>query len=67
MMPVMNGVDLAIQFKAIWPKVGVLLFSGVLMSDLLRENAKANGHHFDMLAKSIHPKAMLAAIEVLGR
>lgn len=67
MMPALNGVDLAIQFKAIYPSVRVLLFSGVLMSDLLRDDAKAKGHHFDILAKPIHPKSLLAAIEGLSK
>jgi CheY-like chemotaxis protein len=65
-MPVLNGVELAIQFKTIYPTVRVLLFSGVLISDLLRKDAKDKGHDFDILAKPIHPKALLAAIEALG-
>jgi CheY-like chemotaxis protein len=67
MMPVLNGVDLAIQFKAIYPSVRVLLFSGVLISGLLRDDAKAKGHHFDILAKPIHPKSLLAAIEGISK
>src|SRR5580692_5738979 len=43
-MPVLNGVELAIQFKTIYPTVRVLLFSGVLISDLLRRDAKDKGH-----------------------
>jgi CheY-like chemotaxis protein len=65
MMPVLNGIDLGIQFKAIYPNVRVLLFSGV-SSAHLRKDAKGNAHHFDILAKPIHPKALLAAIEALG-
>jgi len=65
-MPKLNGVDLGIQFKAIYPTVKVLLFSGVLSTAHLHEDAKGKGHDFDILAKPIHPKALLAAIEALG-
>jgi DNA-binding NtrC family response regulator len=66
MMPTLNGIDLGIQFKAIYPQVRVLLFSGAASSARLWEDAKSNGHDFDILAKPIHPKALLAAIEMLG-
>jgi DNA-binding response OmpR family regulator len=61
MMPALNGIDLGIQFKAIYPKVLVLLFSGHQ-----REDARSKGHGFDILSKPIHPKALLAAIKTLG-
>jgi CheY-like chemotaxis protein len=65
MMPVLNGIDLGIQFKAIYPKVKVLLFSGV-SSAHLREDAKGTAHDFDILAKPIHPKDLLSAVRALG-
>jgi hypothetical protein len=67
MMPTLNGIDLGIQFKAIYPHVRVLLFSGILASVDLRRDAKAKGHDFEMLSKPIHPTALLAAIEALGK
>jgi CheY-like chemotaxis protein len=67
MMPALNGVDLAIQFKAIYPNVRVLLFSGVLMSDLVVGGAKAKGHHFEMLPKPIHPTELLTAIGTISK
>jgi DNA-binding NtrC family response regulator len=66
-MPKLNGIDLGIQFKVIYPKVRVLLFSGLLSPADLRGNTQGNGHDFDMLAKPVHPKALLAAIENLGQ
>jgi DNA-binding NtrC family response regulator len=66
-MPKLNGIDLGIQFKAIYPHVRVLLFSGVLSSAHWREDASSKGHNFEILAKPIHPKALLAAIEALGK
>jgi DNA-binding response OmpR family regulator len=65
MMPTLNGIDLGILFEAIYPRVRVLLFSGAFASAGLQDHAKGNGHHFDILAKPIHPKMLLAAIEAL--
>jgi DNA-binding NtrC family response regulator len=65
-MPQLNGIDLGIQFKAIYPNVRVLLFSGVPASFHLREDAEGKGHEFDILEKPIHPKALLAALKTLG-
>jgi DNA-binding NtrC family response regulator len=60
MMPTLNGIDLGMQFKVIYPTVKVLLFSGVSADHF------SKGHDFDILAKPIHPVAFLAAIEALG-
>jgi DNA-binding NtrC family response regulator len=67
MMPALNGIDLGIQFKAIYPDVKVLLFSGAPSFADLWELANGRGHQFDILAKPIHPEALLAAIEALGK
>jgi DNA-binding NtrC family response regulator len=67
MMPALNGIDLGIQFKAIYPTVKVLLFSGAPSSADLWETANSRGHKFDLLSKPIHPKALLTAIESLGK
>jgi DNA-binding NtrC family response regulator len=67
MMPTLNGVDLGIQFKAIYPSVKVLLFSGVPESADLWRDANSKGHRFKILAKPVHPEEMLAAIEALGQ
>jgi CheY-like chemotaxis protein len=65
-MPTLNGVDLAIQFKAIYPSVRGLLFSGIPESADLWGDAKGKGHRFEMLAKPVHPEVLLAAIKTLG-
>ncbi len=65
MMPVLNGIDLGMQFKAIYPNVRVLLFSGV-SSAHLREDSKGTAHGFDILAKPIHPTELLSAIRALS-
>jgi CheY-like chemotaxis protein len=66
MMPLLNGIDLGVQFKAIYPQVKVLLFSGAPASAGLREDASRMGHEFDILAKPVHPERLLAAIATLG-
>lgn len=67
MMPVLNGIDLGIQFKAIYPDVKVLLFSGAASFASIWELANGRGNPFDTLAKPIQPEALLAAIERLGK
>jgi DNA-binding NtrC family response regulator len=66
MMPALNGIDLGVQFKAIYPSVKVLLFSGTSSFANLWDMANTKGHKFDLLSKPIHPQALLKAIEALG-
>lgn len=65
MMPQLNGVDLAAQFKAIHPECKVLLFSGQASTADLLEKAHHKGQRFEILAKPIHPKDLLSAIQQL--
>jgi CheY-like chemotaxis protein len=64
-MPGMNGVELAIHLKALCPKCKVLLFSGQASTSDLLTAARDAGHDFELLAKPIHPKDLLAAIRKL--
>jgi DNA-binding NtrC family response regulator len=64
MMPQLNGIDLGVQFKAIYPSCRILLFSGQAATGDLMEAARKKGHNFDLLAKPIHPKDLL---EVIGK
>jgi DNA-binding NtrC family response regulator len=64
-MPEMNGVELAIVFRNVFPSCRVFLFSGALATTSLLEEAKQQGYEFQVLAKPIHPKEMLAAIRNL--
>ena len=61
-MPGMNGVDLAIHLRSLYPKCKVLLFSGQAATREIIDLAKNAGHDFELLAKPIHPKDLLAAI-----
>jgi DNA-binding response OmpR family regulator len=61
-MPVLDGVSMAIQIRRSLPEVRVLLFSGqAATSDLLR-SAEENGFHFDLLEKPIHPTEILRKV-----
>jgi CheY-like chemotaxis protein len=61
-MPVMNGIELAILFRNVYPSCRVLLFSGAISTGKLLETAKQKGYVFPILTKPVHPSDMLAAI-----
>jgi DNA-binding NtrC family response regulator len=62
-MPVLSGIELAIQMQERCPDCKVLLFSGQAATAGLLENARANGHNFELLLKPIHPKDLLREIQ----
>ena len=64
-MPGMNGVELAVQFKTKYPNCKILLFSGQAATVELLESARNEGHDFVLLEKPIHPSDLLAAIKKL--
>ena len=66
-MPQLNGIDLGVQFKAIYPNCKVLLFSGQASTSHMLKVAAQGGHSFDMLQKPIHPMDLVSAIHsILG-
>ena len=66
MMGKMSGVDLAIYLSRARPDVKVILFSGqTSTADLLTEAAR-KGHDFRLLAKPIHPQALIDELNSLG-
>ena len=64
-MPGMNGIELAIEFKARFPHCRILLLSGQTYTADLLEIAKERGQDFTIIAKPIHPSELLAAISRL--
>lgn len=64
-MPQLNGIDLGIQFKAIYPKCRILVFSGMAATTDLLASAQKNGHNFNLLAKPVHPQTLLEALRAL--
>jgi DNA-binding response OmpR family regulator len=62
-MPGMNGIEMAVCIREQCQGCKVLLFSGRASSIDLLETAGAQGYKFEMLAKPIHPRDLLARIE----
>jgi DNA-binding NtrC family response regulator len=62
MMPQLNGIDLGVQFKAIYPRCRIKLLSGQIATGALMGDARKKGHSFELLAKPIHPKDLLDVI-----
>ena len=57
-----SGIDLAIQMKAQYPECKILLFSGQAATRDLLEDARNQGHNFQLLDKPVHPSAMLSRV-----
>jgi FixJ family two-component response regulator len=62
-MPLLNGIELGIQFKALYPQCKVLLFSGALSTAHLLEGAGQRGFEFTILAKPVHPSDLLETLK----
>ena len=64
-MPLLSGIDLAVQMREHCPDCKVLLFSGQPATGDLLEMARSNGHHFDALAKPVHPSELIEKIRAV--
>jgi CheY-like chemotaxis protein len=62
-MPDMNGIEAAISIRGFLPSCKILLFSGQAATADLLENARAQGHQFEILAKPVHPSDLLAKLK----
>jgi len=58
----LNGIDAAIQIRALLPKIKILLFSGQAATADLLEKARAKGYEFEILAKPVHPQDLLSRL-----
>jgi DNA-binding response OmpR family regulator len=61
-LPGMNGIDLAIHIKRIFPDCKIILFSGQASTADLLAAANREGHQFVLLSKPVHPTDLLARI-----
>lgn len=61
-MPDMNGIEAAIKIRAMLPQCKILLFSGQAATADLLEQARTQGHEFEILAKPVHPQDLLAKL-----
>jgi CheY-like chemotaxis protein len=65
LMPRMNGVDLAIAIRQMYPAARILLFSGQAgITEILRA-AQDRGFQFDLIAKPIHPLILIERLKEL--
>jgi CheY-like chemotaxis protein len=62
MLPGMNGIDLAISIKRVYPDCKILLFSGQAATADLMSSAKRAGHEFTLLSKPMPPMDLLKTI-----
>jgi DNA-binding response OmpR family regulator len=62
-MPGLSGIDLAVRLKEQCPTCKVLLLSGQAETEDLLAAAREQGHDFQVLAKPIHPRDLLARIK----
>jgi CheY-like chemotaxis protein len=58
-MPVMNGVELAVAIRKKYPATRIVLFSGQAgISDILMQG-RQQGYEFELIAKPIHPDKLI--------
>ena len=61
-MPDMDGIQAAISIRSFLPDCKILLFSGQAATADLLENARTQGHEFEILGKPVHPSDLLAKL-----
>ncbi|HEY5175117.1 MAG TPA: response regulator [Terriglobales bacterium] len=61
-MPDMDGIQAAISIRGFLPDCKILLFSGQAATAGLLEDARAQGHEFEILGKPVHPSDLLAKL-----
>jgi CheY-like chemotaxis protein len=62
----MDGIEAAIHIRKFLPSCKILLFSGQAATADLLENARSQGHDFEILAKPVHPSELLAKLKMAG-
>ncbi len=62
-MPGMNGIEMAITIRNLFPLCQILLFSGQAATAELLADAKDRGYDFELLVKPIHPEDLLAKLQ----
>ncbi|MFP5228852.1 MAG: response regulator [Acidobacteriota bacterium] len=67
MMPVLNGVDLAIAIREIRPETAIVLFSGQAATNDILRSARQKGHFFEILSKPIPPEELVRHLHCLRR
>lgn len=55
----MTGLDAAIRISELIPHCRIILFSGQASTADLLQKAEADGHHFELLSKPVHPRTLI--------
>jgi len=63
-MPGMTGIEAAIAVRNKLPKCNILLFSGQAATTELLEQARTQGHEFEILAKPVPPADLLEKLRM---
>jgi CheY-like chemotaxis protein len=58
-MPGMDGVETAKAIMKLVPGCRIILFSGNALTSEILANARAQGYHFEVLAKPVNPEEIL--------
>ena len=61
-LPGVTGIELAIKVRRIFPECKIILFSGQASTADLLASARADGHHFTLLNKPLHPQDLLRRV-----
>jgi DNA-binding response OmpR family regulator len=64
-MPGMNGIEACGKIKCELPNCHIILFSGQAATDELMSDARADGCDWELLAKPVHPRDLLAKLSLL--
>ncbi len=62
MMPVLDGVSMAMEIRRTLPEITVLLFSGQASTLDLLQQAEQSGMHFEILTKPIPPQEIIRKV-----
>jgi len=65
-MPTLDGIETAKRLLKLCPTAKVLLLSGQAATAEMIAAAKAEGFHFELLAKPLHPDELLSALRRIG-
>jgi CheY-like chemotaxis protein len=63
LMPRMNGVELAVAIRKMYPSVKILLFSGQAGISEILIDARERGYEFELIPKPIHPLKLIERIK----
>jgi len=61
-LPGMNGIELAVTIKRVYPDCKILLFSGQAATADLLATARRDGYRFTLLTKPVAPQELLATV-----